>query len=368
MTTINLNKKDFTKVLNIGGTFAGRSKVLPILDCVKIKVSNGYLTIVSSDSENAISKKMQIEEADGEVTFCVSFKDISSYVKLVSGDIVTLVVNEKELEVKHEKGNVTLPLMDSEEFPAFKQDDNFIDFSIDSYILNNWIIDAMKFVADDMLRPQLNGVYIYRRDMEVGCCGTDGHKLFYNHFKDESTDFFEFIINKNSLSSVCNICKSTSSVRIKIGLKNTTFIGEDIKLLMRNVEGKYPSHKSVIRNDNNISVVVCCNEMKEAIYRCNVSAGKNNSLVKLEIKDDELILSSQDIDYGVKAVERLSVKSDGEITIGFKSDYLLDILNTINTEKCLIKLKDESKAGIFYEYDNNGISSNKLSLLMPVIV
>lgn len=368
MTRIKVEKKEFIKVLNVASAFAGRSKALPILDCVKIKVNDNVMTVVSTDNENAISKKMEVLESDGSVTFCVNYKDFSSYIKLVSGDIVTLVVNEKEMEVKHEKGNVTLPLMDAEEFPAFKQDDNFIDFAIDSCVLNNWIVDAANFISDDMLRPQLNGVYIYRRDMEVGCCGTDGHKLFYNHFKDESTDFFEFIINKNSLSSVCNICKSTSSVRIKIGFKNTTFIGENITLLMRNVEGKYPSHKSVIRNDNNISVVVCCNEMKEAIYRCNVSAGKNNSLVKLEIKDDELVLSSQDIDYGVKAVERLSAKSDGEITIGFKSDYLLDILNTINTEKCLIKLKDESKAGIFYEYENNGISSNKLSLLMPVIV
>ena len=365
---ITLDKKEFVKALQVGGSFAGKSKVMPILDCVKIKVGLDKLTIVSTDSENAISKKMEVLESDGNVTFCVNYKDFSSYVKLVSGDVVSLVVNEKEIEVKHEKGNVTLPLTDAEEFPAFKQDDNFIDFAIDSYVLNNWIVDAANFISDDMLRPQLNGVYIYRRDMEVGCCGTDGHKLFYNHFKDESTDFFEFIINKNSLSSVCNICKSTSSVRMKIGFKNTTFIGENITLLMRNVEGRYPSHKSVIRNDNNISVVVCCNEMKEAIYRCNVSDGKNNSLVKLEIKDDELVLSSQDIDYGVKAIERLGVKSDGEITIGFKSDYLLDILNTINTEKCLIKLKDESKAGIFYEYDDNEISSNKLSLLMPVIV
>lgn len=364
MTTINLNKKDFTKVLNIGGTFAGRSKVLPILDCVKIKVSNGYLTIISSDSENAISKKMQIEEADGEVTFCVSFKDLSSYVKLVSGDIVTLVVNEKELEVKHEKGNVTLPLMNAEEFPALKPDADCKEVKINSALLNNWIVDAKNFVGDDELRPVMGNIYFYSKEGEVGCCGSDGHFMFSDNIKKDNNEW-SFMLNKGAFKSVCDVCQDVEEVAVKIGSKNVMFVGDGVSVLARLQEGRYPNFKSVQPQNNPIQVKLSKSELLDAINRVKVGASNTSCFIKIDVNGMNMQVSAQDIDFNRKAVENIMVEANGNITIGFNANKFITCLNAISTDNVVLNMSDASRACVINDDDEN---SNKIVLLMPMML
>lgn len=364
MTTINLNKKDFIKVLNIGGTFAGRAKVLPILDCVKIKVSNGYLTIVSSDNENAISKRMQIEEADGDVTFCVNFKDLSSYVKLVSGDIVTLVVNEKELEVKHEKGNVTLPLMDAEEFPALKPDADCTEVKINSALLNNWIVDARNFVGDDDLRPVMGNIYFYSKDGEVGCCGSDGQFMFSDNIKEENGEW-SFLLNKGAFKSVCDVCQDVEEITVKIGSRNAMFVGDGVSVLARLQEGRFPNFKSVQPTNSPIQVKLSKSELLDAINRVKVGASNTSCLIKIEVDGMNMQVSAQDIDFNRKAVENIMVEANGNITIGFNANKFITCLNAVATDNVVLNMSDASRACVINEDDEN---SNKIELLMPMLL
>lgn len=364
MTTINLNKKDFTKVLNIGGTFAGRSKVLPILDCVKIKVSNGYLTIVSSDSENAISKKMQIEEADGDSTFCVNFKDLSSYVKLVSGDIVTLVVNEKELEVKHEKGSFTLPALDAEGFPVLKPDADCTEVKINSALLNNWIVDARNFVGDDELRPVMGNIYFYSKDGEVGCCGTDGHFMFFDNIKENNGEWL-FLLNKGAFKSVCDVCQDVEEVTVKIGSRNVMFVGDGVSVLARLQEGRFPNFKSVQPTNSHIQVKLSKSELLDAINRVKVGASNTSCLIKIVVDGMNMQVIAQDIDFNRKAVENIMVEANGNITIGFNANKFITCLNAIATDNVVLNMSDASRACVINEDDEN---SNKIALLMPMLL
>lgn len=361
---INLDKKEFVKALQIGSSFAGKSKVIPILDCVKIKVGLDKLTIVSTDSENAISKKMQIEEADGEVTFCVSFKDLSSYVKLVSGDIVTLVVNEKDLEVKHEKGNVTLPLMDAEEFPALKPDADCTEVKISSALLNNWIVDARNFVGDDELRPVMGDIYFYSKDGEVGCCGSDGHFMFSDNIKEDNGEW-SFLLNKGAFKSVCDVCQDVEDVAVKIGSRNVMFIGEGVSVLARLQEGRFPNFKSVQPTNSPIQVKLSKSELLDAINRVKVGANNASCLIKIEVDGMNMQISAQDIDFNRKAVENIMVEANGNITIGFNANKFITCLNAIATDNVVLNMSDASRACVINEDDEN---SNKIALLMPMLL
>lgn len=364
MTTINLNKKDFTKVLNIGGTFAGRSKVLPILDCVKIKVSNGYMTVVSSDSENAISKKTTIMNDDGETTFCVNFKDLYSYVKLLIGDVVTLIVLEKELEVKHEKGNVTLPLMDADEFPTLKPDADCTEVKISSALLNNWIVDARNFVGDDDLRPVMGNIYFYSKEGEVGCCGSDGQFMFSDNIKEDNGEW-SFLLNKGAFKSVCDVCQDVEEVTVKIGSRNAMFIGDGVSVLARLQEGRFPNFKSVQPTNSPIQVKLSKSELLDAINRVKVGAKNASCLIKIEVDGMNMQVSAQDIDFNRKAVENVMVEANGNITICFNANKFITCLNAISTDNVVLNMSDASRACVINEDDED---SNKILLLMPMLL
>lgn len=108
MTKINVNKTDFIKALTFGGAFAGKSKARPILDCVKIKVSNGKIKIVSSDGENAINKSIIADNTSENVVFCVNYKNLLSYIKLIPSDTFDICVNDNEVVVSHSRGKMSL--------------------------------------------------------------------------------------------------------------------------------------------------------------------------------------------------------------------------------------------------------------------
>ena len=362
---ITLNKTDFLKALQVGGIFAGSNKLLPILDCVKIKVSGDKLTIVSSDKENAISKRINGIIADGDGTFCVNARDLMSYIKLIPSDTFEFTINENTAEIKHEKGNFSLPVESVDDFPTINPDEESKEAVIDARLLNNWIVDGRTFVASDTLRPIMEGLYIYCSNGELGCCSSDGHALFTDHISVDGVQDFNFVLNKNSFRPVCDAIANVDEVKIKIGEKNVVFIADGVSVIARQIEGRYPSFNSIISNENNIIARIDKKQMIDSILRCAVSENKASNLVKLLFISNTLNIESEDTDYNKKSIEKIDCEINAEMNcIGFKSTLLIRILNAISTPNVVINMKDPTKAAILKEEVNN----NKIFLLMPCLV
>lgn len=365
MTKIKVEKKEFIKVLNVASAFAGRSKALPILDCLKIKVNDNVMTVVSTDNENAISKRLNGITSDEEGTFCVNMNDLVSYIKLINSDEIEINIDGKTAEVKHEKGSFTFPVESGDEFPSIKPDEDCVEVSINAALLNNWIADGKNFVANDELRPVMNGLYVYCKENELGCCASDGHALFTDNIKVENVPEFSFILNKNAFKSVCDAIQCVEEVKVKVGTRNVMFVADGVSVIARQQEGVYPRFSSVIPTDNNIEVKVNRKEILNAITRSSVSASKLSMLTRMEVDGFNLTISSEDLDFNKKAKEYLTVDANGNITIGFKASLLIGILNSISTDNVIITMKDPSRAAIFKE-DN--AESNKIYLLMPMML
>ena len=362
---ITLDKKELVKALQVGGSFAGKSKVMPILDCVKIKVGLDKLTIVSTDSENAISKRLNGITSDEEGTFCVNMNDLLSYIKLINSDEIEINVNGNTAEVKHAKGSFTFPVENDDEFPSIKPDDNCVEVSINAALLNNWIADGKNFVASDELRPVMNGLYVYCKENELGCCASDGHALFTDNVKVGNVPEFSFILNKNAFKTVCDAIQSVEEVKVKVGTRNVMFVAEGVSVIARQIDGRYVNFKAVCPKDNSIEVKVDRKEMLNAITRSSVSASKASMLTRMKVDGFNLEISSEDMDFNKEAREYLTVEANGNIVIGFKASLLIQILNSISTDNVVITMKDPTRAAIFKE-DNT--ESEKIYLLMPMML
>lgn len=362
---ITLDKKEFVKALQVGGSFAGKSKVMPILDCVKIKVGLNKLTIVSTDSENAISKRLNGITSDEEGTFCVNMNDLLSYIKLINSDEIEINVNGNTAEVKHAKGSFTLPIESDEEFPTIKPDEDCVEVSINAALLNNWVADGKSFVASDELRPVMNGLYVYCKENELGCCATDGHALFTDNVEVDGMPDFRFVLNKNAFKSVCDAIQSVEDVKVKVGVRNVMFVADGVSVIARQQEGRFPSFKSILPKDNNIELKVDRNEIMNAITRSSVGASKASMLTRIKVDGFNLEISSEDLDFNKAAKEYLTAEANGNIVIGFKASLLIEILNSISTDNVVITMKDPTRAAIFKEDDTE---SEKIYLLMPMML
>jgi DNA polymerase-3 subunit beta len=82
-----------------------------------------------------------------------------------------------------------------------------------------------------------------------------------------------------------------------------------------------------------------------------------------------VIVSAQDIDYSISAVERLNCEYDGEeIEIGFKSTFLQEILSNLSGKEIRLEMSDPSRAGLLLPAEMEEEEENILMLLMPMMI
>ena len=89
----------------------------------------------------------------------------------------------------------------------------------------------------------------------------------------------------------------------------------------------------------------------------------------MDIADNKVTLTAQDLNFYVSANECLSCSYEGEpITIGFKSTFLVEILSNIETPTVLVELADSTRAGVFKPVYDDKPSNSTLMLLMPMMI
>ena len=106
----------------------------------------------------------------------------------------------------------------------------------------------------------------------------------------------------------------------------------------------------------------------ECLEACFVFSNPASSLVKLQLKENEMLVSAQDIDFSTSAEEKIVCSFDGtELSIGFKATYLIEILSNINSEEVILELADPSRAGLIVPSENEE-NEDLLMLLMPMML
>ena len=86
------------------------------------------------------------------------------------------------------------------------------------------------------------------------------------------------------------------------------------------------------------------------------------------LSENQIQISAQDIDFSTSAVETLTCQYTGSpMSIGFKSTFLIDILNNISAQEILFELADPSRAGVIVPVEQEE-KEDLLMLLMPMML
>ena len=89
----------------------------------------------------------------------------------------------------------------------------------------------------------------------------------------------------------------------------------------------------------------------------------------MDIESGTIHLTAQDLDFSVSAQESIPCEYEGDnISIGFKSTFLIEILSNIDTQNVLLELADSTRAGVFKPVYDEAPSSDTLMLLMPMMI
>ena len=346
---------------------------MAILDNFLFRLEGNTLTMTASDQETTMTTEIEVLEAEGQGLFAVSAKILLEPLKELPDQPLTFEINDENLEIfiYFQNGKYNFIGVNGDEYPQKSPlSADAKTLQMPAQVLLNGINRTLFATGDDELRPIMNGIYIDIHPEDIIFVASDSHKLV--RCKNDSIQSgltSSFILPKKPATLLKNILpKESDDVSITFDDKNAVFTLSNFVLNCRLIEGRYPNYASVIPQNNPNRIIVDRAVFVNVLRRVSVFSDQASNLVKLQLRDNQIQVSAQDIDFSTSAEENVSCNYTGDpMGIGFKSTFLIEILNNISSQEVTIELSDPSRAGLILPVENQP-NEDLLMLLMPMML
>ena len=311
--------------------------------------------------------------AQGSGLFAVSAKILLDPLKELPEQPLTFDINDDNLEIfiHFQNGKYNFIGQKGDTYPQQKPlNENAISIMMDAQMLLNGISRSLFATADDELRPVMNGIYFDITTEDITMVASDGHKLVRcKTLAAKGNERAAFILPKKPATLLKNLLpKEQGTVTIEFDERNAVFMLESYRMVCRLIEGRYPNYNSVIPQNNPHKVTVDRQQLIGALRRVSIFSSQASSLIKLRMQENQIVISAQDIDFSTSAEEtQVCQYSGAAMSIGFKSTFLIDILNNISADEVVIELADPSRAGVIVPVEQEE-NEDLLMLLMPMML
>ena len=349
------------------------SNTLPILDDFLFELKDKTLQITASDLETTMTVTVPLTMSEEPGIITIPAKILLDTLKTFTDIPVTFTINVENMgvEISAGEGKYKLSGHKSDEYPQTPLLENTTSLSINSSILVSAFNKTIFATGNDELRPVMSGVFCELTPDDIIFVATDAHKLVrYRRTDAKSENSVSFILPKKPLNQLKNILSGDDfPVKIEYDQTNALFEFENVSLICRLIDGKYPNYEAVIPTENPNVLITNRSILLNTIKRIAIFANQSTHQVRFKISGQELILSSEDIDFSNEGTERLSCNYEGEdMEIGFNSRFFLEMLSNIDNEDVRIEMSASNRAGLILPVDNENKDEDILMLVMPVML
>ena len=350
---------------------------LQILDNFLLSLEGNTLTMTASDIETTLITSMEVQDVEGSGKVAVANKLLLDTLREFSDQPLTFQIDDTNLAMVITSSNGTYNFIgqNGDMYPQLPElDDNVRQMTVSVPLLYSGISKTFFCMADDELRPVMNGIYFDITPNDLTLVATDAHKLVkfkttYLSATIGEEEVLNFILAKKPSIMLRNILpKESGDVSIKFDAKNAYFKLSNYTMVCRQVEGRYPNYNGVIPKNNPYKIIIDRVTLLNALKRVSVFSNQASNLIKLDFKTNEIHVSAQDIDFSISAEEFIPCQYEGEpIKIGFKSTFLIEMLSNVSSNDVTLELADPSRAGILLPFENEQ-NEEILMLLMPMLL
>ena len=346
---------------------------MPILENFLFNISGDKLVITASDGDTTMVTSVSLESVEGNGSLVVSPKNLIEPLKEMPQQMISFEVDEDNLEifVKYDSGKFNFIAGNAKEYPVQKPlEKEALKFTLPASTLLGGIQSTIFATADDDLRPVMNGIYFDIREDQLVFVASDSKKLvrlINNSVKAGFTA--NFILPKKPANLLKNvISKDAGDATISFDSKSARIEAGDFTVSCRLIDGRFPRYESVIPKNNVNKMTIDRQTLINVLRRVAVFANAATNQVKFDLVLDNVTVSAQDIDFSVSATESVACSYAGApMAIGFRANFLVEILNTISSAEVEVQLSDPARAALIVPVEN-AENEDLLMLIMPMML
>jgi len=346
--------------------------LVPILNCIKFDLTSEGLYLMSTDNEIAIKTFIEKDKIDnieekGEVV--ISGKYIFDIIRKLGNEVINIEeVIDSQILITTPTSSFKLNCNNVSEFPNLD-----LEFSKSPVVLNQQIfkktINQTIFATSTQeSRPVLTGINFKINEGKLVCTATDSYRLACKELDLNATEEkgdTDIIVPARNLMEVVKLLNSDDdNIELHIFANKVVFRFNSITMMSRLINGNYPDTTKLIPEDFSLIVKVNLNNFYNAIDRASLLTNEEEkNIIKLETKDDFLIISSNIPEIGnVEEKVELLEKVNNNIKIAFSSKYMMDAIKVFEGSDIALKFNGEIKPIIIDDAEG----SNLIQLILPI--
>lgn len=346
---------------------------LPILENFLFILKDGKLEVTASDQELTLRTSVDVDANGQEGSIAVPARQLIELLKALPDQPVCIRTSgDSTFECVWSNGNSSLPYFPAADYPEIKgAGDDALVVNFPAEALSEGISSTVYATADDEMRPAMNGIFF---DVDIDSAtlvASDSHKLIcYTTTDVNAAQKASFILHKKPASVLRSILdKSDENVEIRFDASTVVFTFGETMMVCRLIVGKYPKYRDVIPQNNANVLKIDRAQLLNTVRRVAVCANKASNHIKFDLRQGQLEITAQDLGFALAAYEKLVCDYAGaDLTIGFKSSFLIEILSNMSCETLVMKFADPRRAALIVPSEEEAESEKICGILMPIMV
>ncbi len=345
--------------------------VVPILENFLFEINGGTLRVTASDLQTSMMTELEVEaKEDGSIA--IPAKILLETLRNLPEQPVTFSIDDStySIEINSDNGRYKLAGENATDFPKVPTVSDGYSVNVSSDVLAKALNNTIFATSNDELRPAMTGVYMKLEETNTTFVATDSHRLIRYRRVDIASDMgHSMIIPRKALTLLkATLPQENTNVNVEFNASNAFFDFNNVKMICRLIDERFPDYENVIPVDNNNLMSIEKGEFLSSLKRIAIYANKTTHQVRLKITGSELQISAEDLDFSNEANERLACEHDGEdIEIGFNAKFLIEMLGNLDSNKVTLRLSAPNRAGILLPEDKDD-NEDILMLVMPVML
>lgn len=353
----SISKQDFAHLLYLTNTIVEKKNTMPILANVKLTAEDGRLTVAATDLEvSLIGEAPATVKTPGNIT--VDARVLYDIVKeLPHAEVSLNAAKRQRLDIESGQARFKINGTSIDEYPSISGLELKKPFTVDAARFYEMLDKTAFAVSADETRHNINGVFVETLEGPLGpgkpclrLVATDGHRLAMIDRPAEAFALLQaVIIPRKGIQELKKVIEGNQgTIKVSVSEGFVTVQSENVTIGVRLLDGQFPDYKQVIPLDCQTTVQAARADLLSAVKRVSLVTTDKTRAVRFKLVNNNLLISSSSPEYG-EATETVAVKQDGQdVTIGFSSRYVIDLLNAMSlSEEITIKLNGELGPGVF---------------------
>ncbi len=362
---LSVIQENLNRALNNTTRIVGSRTSLPVLGNVLISTDKSRLKIIATNLEMAITYTIGAKiENNGSIS--VPAKLLSEVVSSLPNDKLQLVASGDNLILKSTHFNSQINGISVDEFPTIPQVKAESSIRLKSNILVDGLTKVVFASSPDESRPVLAGVIFIIKDNQLTLVATDSYRLAEVVTDLKDVKDATMIVPARTVSELIRIAtESEDDIEIKFSKTEAIFEINDISMVSRLVDGKFPDYKQIIPTNTKTKVVADRAELLNIVKVASIFARENANTIKLEFKDNSISIASSASSVGENK-SSMDVKLTGEpAEISINARYLIDVLSVLKVDMIEIGVNDKLDPCVIRPVEKNN-KANYIHIIMPL--